>query len=101
MKKQTTVASRNDSGISGPALSAMIGNVNTMLVAGAMCVTPWNTSSRRPSELRRSLGSVVSAVNQGVSFCTRSAVAAKDGRLEVQESSQTGRSRGRGEAENG
>src|ERR1700733_11350411 len=68
MKKQTMVASRKESGISGPALRAMIGNVNTMLVAGAMCVTPWNTSSGRPSELRRSLGSVVSAVNQGLSF---------------------------------
>ena len=73
MKKQTIVARRNESGISGPALRAMIGNVNTILVAGAMCVTPWNTSSGRPSELRRSLGSVVSAVNQGTSFCTRSA----------------------------
>jgi hypothetical protein len=49
----------------------MIGNVNTILVAGAICVTPWNTSSGRPSELRRSLGSVVSAVNQGISFYSK------------------------------
>jgi hypothetical protein len=54
IKKQTIVASSNESGISGPALRAMIGKVNTMLVAGAMCVTPWNTSSGRPSELWRS-----------------------------------------------
>jgi hypothetical protein len=47
----------------------MIGNVNTILVAGAMCVTPWNTSSGRPSELRRSWD--VSAVNQEISFLCR------------------------------
>src|ERR1700683_3905766 len=97
MKKQTMVASRKESGISGPALRAMIGNVNTMLVAGAMCVTPWNTSSGRPSELRRNLGSVVSAVNQGVSF--NGVARATDGRPEGRENSQTGRSRGPGEAE--
>src|SRR5579864_6518217 len=57
IKKQTMVASSSESGISGPALRAMIGKVNTMLVAGAMCVTPWKTSSGRPSELRRSSGS--------------------------------------------
>jgi hypothetical protein len=54
MKRQMIVDNRNEIGITGPALRAMIGKVNTMLVAGAMCVTPWNTSSARPSELRRS-----------------------------------------------
>ena len=49
--------SRNESGMTGPALSAMIGKVKTIFVAGAMWVTPWNTSSGRPSELRRSWGS--------------------------------------------
>jgi hypothetical protein len=39
-KKQTIVENRNESGMSGPALRAMIGKVNTILVAGAMCVTP-------------------------------------------------------------
>jgi hypothetical protein len=34
------VENRNDRGITGPALRAMIGNVNTILVAGAICVTP-------------------------------------------------------------
>jgi hypothetical protein len=56
MKKQTIVAKRNESGMTGPALNAMIGNVNTTLVAGAMCVTPWKTSSESPRELRRSWG---------------------------------------------
>src|SRR5271165_3672763 len=56
MKTQTMVASRNDSGMAGPAFEAMIGNANIMLAAGAMCVTPWNTSSGRPSALRRSCG---------------------------------------------
>ena len=32
IKKQTMVESRNESGISGPALRAMMGKVNTMLV---------------------------------------------------------------------
>ena len=40
MKKQTIVDSSNESGMSGPACRAMIGNVKTMLVAGAICVTP-------------------------------------------------------------
>jgi hypothetical protein len=40
MKKQTIVEGGNDSGIAGPACAAMIGKVNKMLVAGAMCVTP-------------------------------------------------------------
>src|ERR1700722_6209361 len=33
-----------------------------MLVAGAMCVTPWKISSGRPSELRLSWGSMDSVV---------------------------------------
>ena len=36
----------------------MIGNVNTMLIDGAMCVMPWNTTCGRPSALRRSWGAV-------------------------------------------
>ena len=52
--KQMIVASRNESGMTGPALRAMMGNVNTTLVAGAMCVTAWKTNSESPSELRRS-----------------------------------------------
>ena len=58
------VDSRKESGISGPALRAMIGNVNTMLVAGAMWVTPWKISSGSPSELRRSWGSMDSVVTR-------------------------------------
>ena len=42
----------------GPAVSAMIGNVNITFVDGAMCVTPWNTTCARPSALRRSWGVV-------------------------------------------
>src|SRR5215468_6253358 len=30
--------------MAGPALRAMIGNVNTTLIDGAMCVMPWNTT---------------------------------------------------------
>ena len=44
MKKQTIVVRKNEIGMAGPALSAMIGNVNTMLIDGAMCVIPWNTT---------------------------------------------------------
>ena len=40
MKKQTIVVRRNESGIAGPALAAMIGNVKTTFVAGAMWVMP-------------------------------------------------------------
>ncbi len=40
MNKHTIVVSSSDSGMVGPALSAMIGNANTTLIAGAMCVTP-------------------------------------------------------------
>jgi hypothetical protein len=36
MKRQTIVVRRNEMGIAGPAFIAMIGNVNTTLVAGAM-----------------------------------------------------------------
>src|ERR1700675_3243823 len=56
MKTQTMVVSKNESGMAGPAFRAIIGNANSMLAAGAMCVTPWNTSSGRPSALRRSCG---------------------------------------------
>ena len=59
MKKQTIVVSRNEIGMSGPALRAMIGNVNTMLIDGAMCVMPWNTTWGRPRALRRSCGVAV------------------------------------------
>jgi|SRR5580658_3271944 hypothetical protein len=42
-----------------------------MLVAGAMCVTPWKISSGRPSELRRSWGLMDSVVTRGkISFCS-------------------------------
>ena len=58
MKKHTMVVSRNEIGIVGPALSAMIGNVKTTLIDGAMCVMPWNTTCGRPSALRRSWGVV-------------------------------------------
>jgi len=44
MKKQTIVVSRNEIGMAGPALRAMIVNVNTMLIDGSMCVMPWNTT---------------------------------------------------------
>ena len=54
MKKQTIVVSRNEIGMAGPALRAMIGNVNTMLIDGAMCVMPWNTTWGRSRTLRRS-----------------------------------------------
>src|ERR1700728_2768857 len=57
MNRQTIVASRNEIGMAGPALRAMIGNANRILAAGAMCVTPWNTSSGRPSAFRRSCAS--------------------------------------------
>jgi hypothetical protein len=30
--------------MAGPALRAMIANVNTTLIDGAMCVIPWNTT---------------------------------------------------------
>src|SRR6267154_243903 len=53
MKKQTIVVSRNEIGMAGPALRAMIGNVNTMLIDGAMCVMPWNTTWGRSRTLRR------------------------------------------------
>jgi hypothetical protein len=36
MSRQTIVVRRKEIGIAGPALSAMIGKVNTTLVAGAM-----------------------------------------------------------------
>src|ERR1035438_6809838 len=65
IKKQMMVASRNESGISGPALRAMIGNVKTMLVAGAIWVTLWKISSGRPSEFRRRWGSMGSVVTRG------------------------------------
>src|SRR6516225_6529284 len=54
MKKQTIVVSRNEIGMAGPALRAMIGNVNTTLIDGAMCVMPWNTTWGRSRTLRRS-----------------------------------------------
>ena len=54
IKKHTIVASSNEIGMSGPAWRAISGNVNTMLVAGAMWVMPWNTNSERPNEFRRS-----------------------------------------------
>src|SRR5579871_35268 len=53
IKKHTMVVRKKETGISGPALAAMMGKVNTTLVAGAMWVMPWKTSSLRPSELRR------------------------------------------------
>src|ERR1035437_5854568 len=59
MKKQTIVVSRKEMSMSGPALSAMIGNVNTMLSDGAMCVMPWNTTSGRPSAPRWRWGAAV------------------------------------------
>jgi len=40
--------------MAGPALRAMIGNVNTTLIDGAMCVMPWNTTWGRSRTLRRS-----------------------------------------------
>src|SRR5579863_3136519 len=78
MKAQTTVVSRNEIGIVGPALSATTGNVKIMLVAGAICVMPWNTSSERPSELRRSCGDPVFLVASAV---TRRTPSAHDTRL--------------------
>ncbi len=54
MKTQTIVVSRNEMGMSGPAFRAMTGNVNTMLIDGAMCVIPWNTTCGRVSTFRRS-----------------------------------------------
>jgi hypothetical protein len=55
MKTHTIVVSRNEIGMSGPALRAMIGNVNTTLIDGAMCVMPWNTTCGKPSTFRRRL----------------------------------------------
>ena len=59
MKKQTIVVRRNEMGMSGPALAAMTGNVNTMLIDGAMCVIPWKTTSGRPSAPRRRRGAAL------------------------------------------
>src|SRR3974390_820629 len=74
MKQQTTVVSRNEMGMSGPALRAMTGNVKMMLVAGAICVMPCSTSSESPSELRRSCGApmrlIVSEVTMGLPLFT-------------------------------
>src|ERR1700722_968470 len=58
MKKQTIVVRKNEIGMSGPAFSAMTGNVNTMLSDGAMCVMPWNTTCGRPRAPRRSCGAL-------------------------------------------
>ena len=69
MKKHTIVVSRSEIGMPGPASRAMIGKVNTMLPAGAMCVMPWNTSSGRPSELRRSCAGTVRLVLATVTGC--------------------------------
>src|ERR1700691_1706538 len=73
IKRQTTVVSSSEIGMVGPALRAMIGNANTTLVAGAIWVTPWNTSAGRPSALRRSWGCAVrlvgSAVTRDLSYC--------------------------------
>ena len=44
MKKQTIVVSEDEIGIAGPAFRAMIGNLKTMLIEVAMCVTPWKTT---------------------------------------------------------
>ncbi len=64
MKKQTIVVRKNEIGIAGPALRAMIGNVNTMLIDGAMCVIPWNTTCGRSRTLRRNrAGAVLLAVS--------------------------------------
>jgi hypothetical protein len=54
MNRQTIVASSSEIGIVGPALRAMIGKVKMTLLAGAMWVTAWKTSSERPSEFDRS-----------------------------------------------
>src|SRR5580693_5709333 len=54
MNKQTIVVSRNEIGMAGPALRAMIGNVKTILIDGAMCVMPWKTTCGRSRTLRRS-----------------------------------------------
>jgi hypothetical protein len=59
MKKQTIVVRKNEIGMAGPALRAMIGNVKTMLIDGAMCVMPWNTTWGRSRTLRRSRGAAV------------------------------------------
>jgi len=59
MKKQTIVVRKNEIGVAGPALAAMIGKVKTTLVAGAMWVMPWKTRSDSPRELRRSRGAVL------------------------------------------
>jgi hypothetical protein len=59
MKTHTIVVSRNEMGMSGPALRAMTGNVNTTLIDGAMCVMPWNTTCGRSSTFRRREGVVV------------------------------------------
>src|SRR5579863_8172709 len=56
MKRQTMVARSSEIGITGPALSAMMGNAKTTLLAGAMWVMAWKTSSERPRELARSWG---------------------------------------------
>src|ERR1700733_7147532 len=62
IKKHAIVVSRSEIGMPGPATRAMIGNVKTILPAGAMWVMPWNTSSGRPSELRRSSAGAVRLV---------------------------------------
>ncbi len=51
--------------MAGPAFSAMIGNVNTMLIEGAMCVMPWNTTWGRPRALRRRCVAAVGLVDLG------------------------------------
>src|SRR5579871_308241 len=56
MKRQTMVARSSEIGIAGPALSAMIGKAKMTLLAGAMWVMAWKTSSERPRELARSWG---------------------------------------------
>src|SRR6516225_5336127 len=72
MKKQTIVVRKNEIGIAGPALRAMIGNVNTMLIDGAMCVMPWNTTWGRSRTLRRNRAVAVllavSALTAGTSL---------------------------------
>jgi hypothetical protein len=56
------VARRREIGITGPALRAMMGKAKMTLLAGAMWVTAWKTSSERPRELERSWVVVVSGV---------------------------------------
>src|SRR5579862_1653212 len=61
MKMHTIVVSKNEMGMSGPALRAMTGNANTTLIDGAMWVMPWNTTCGRPSTLRWRRAAVVGA----------------------------------------